>query len=113
MVWFGTVSAFFTLQGPPGKLEEIAYVLTPTGEKMGLAVYIEWYEQTPNSERTKHLNLLRLKRSKDERVNPDGSTEMVDWTDIMAAKEIIRPVLLQADPTFRQDKKWFYNPYVV
>ncbi len=110
-VWFGTVLAFFTFRGPIGKLGPSVYVLSPSGEKVALGVYVKWYEQVNHSKRTEHLGWPRLKQAKDERVLATGGVEKVDWTDIIAAKEIIKPVLLQRDPTKRG--RWFYNPYVV
>ncbi len=91
-IWFAATLAFFTFLGSAGKLGDTAFVYTKAGEKRGLGAFVKWYEQVPNTQRTAHLNLARLKRAKEQRRQVDGTTTTVDWIDVIAAKEIIRPV---------------------
>ena len=108
-VWFGTVLAFVSFRGPTGRLGNEAYMKSPSGDNVGLAVYVKCYEEEPHTERTKHLSWSRLKRSTEEKENPDGGIEKVEWNDLIAVKEIIRPVLIQKDPTsWHGHQRWFY-----
>ena len=81
-----------------------------TGGGQAELAYVHWYSSARHDDCTRLLAMPRLELCQQERRQPGGGLAPQDYTDVIPVSAILRPALLQVDPS--NHSKSFYNPYV-